>query len=73
TKAVFYVFVFDSIHDSATMHNFSTEVSRPYHTKPHWSVVKKKKWVRPIFSLGAHPFPRHITCLNSLGAYSSSV
>ena len=34
---------------------------------------KKKKWVRPIFSLGAHPFPRHITCLNSLGAYSSSV
>ena len=25
------------------------------------------------FSLGAHPFPRHITCLNSLGAYSSSV
>ena len=26
-KAVFYVFVFDSIHDSATMHNLSPEIS----------------------------------------------
>ena len=24
-KAVFYVFVFDSIHDSATMHNLSSQ------------------------------------------------
>ena len=52
SKAVFYVFVFDSTHDSATMHNFSTEVSHPYHTKPLWPVVKKKKWVRPIFHWG---------------------
>ena len=72
-KAVFYVFVFDSIHDSATMHNFSTEVSHPYHTKPIWAVVKKKEMGAAHFSVGAHPFPRHITCLNSLGAYSSSV
>ena len=26
SKAVFYVFVFDSIHDSATMHNLSLEI-----------------------------------------------
>ena len=26
SKAVFYVFVFDSIHDSATMHNLSPEI-----------------------------------------------
>ena len=25
-KAVFYVFVFDSIHDSATMHNLSPHI-----------------------------------------------
>ena len=52
SKAVFYVFVLDSIHDSATMHNFSTEVSRPYHTKPHWSVVKKRNGCGPFFTGG---------------------
>ena len=45
TKAVFYVFVFDSIHDSATMHNFSTEESHSYHTKQIWGGRQKKKWV----------------------------
>ena len=73
SKAVFYVFVFDSIHDSATMYNFSTEVSHSYHTKPLWDGRQKKEMGAAHFSLGAHPFPRHITCLNSLGAYSSSV
>ena len=43
TKAVFYVFVFDSIHDSATMHNFSTEVSHSYHTKPLLGGLQKKR------------------------------
>ena len=52
---------------------FSTEVSRPYHTKPLWGGRQKKEMGAAHFSLGAHPFPRHITCLNSLGAYSSSV
>ena len=73
SKAVFYVFVFDSIHDSAIMHNFSTEVSHSYHTKPLWGGLQKKDMGVAQFSLGAHPYPRHITCLNSLGAYSSSV
>ena len=73
TKAVFYVFVFGSIHDSATMHNFSTEVSRPHYTKSLLGGRQKKEMGAAHFSLGAHPFPRHITCLNSLGAYSSSV
>ena len=77
SKAVFYVFVFDSIHDSATMQNQSPGIF-------HWSVAslpyktalagrQKKEMGVAQFSLGAHPFPRHITCLNSLGAYSSSV
>ena len=52
SKAVFYVFVFDSIHDSATMHNFSTEVSHPYHTKPLWPVVKKRNGCGPFFTGG---------------------
>ena len=73
SKAVFYVFVFDSTHDSATMHNFSTEVSHPYHTKSLLDSRQKKDMGVAQCSLGAHPYPRHITCLNSLGAYSSSV
>ena len=52
SKAVFYVFVFGSIHDSATMHNFSTEVSHSYHTKPLWPVVKKRNGCGPIFTGG---------------------
>ena len=52
-KAVFLCFCFfDSIHDSATMHNFSTEVSHPYHTKPLWPVVKKRNGCGPFFTGG---------------------
>ena len=41
SKAVFYVFVFDSIHDSATMHNLSQEFS----TEP----VMGFKWIKWMF------------------------
>ena len=52
---------------------FPLEVSHSYHTKPLLDSRQKKEMGAVHFSLGAHPFPRHITCLNSLGAYSSSV
>ena len=35
SKAVFYVFVFDSIHNSATLHNLSPQIF-------HWSVFRAK-------------------------------
>ena len=55
TKAVFYVFVFDSIHDSATMHNFSTEVSHSYHTKQIWGGRQKKEMGAAHFFTGGTP------------------
>ena len=53
--------------------NFPLKCRVPTIQNRFWAVFKKKEMGAAHFSLGAHPFPRHITCLNSLGAYSSSV
>ena len=59
SKAVFYVFVFDSIHDSAIMHNFSTEVSRPYHAKSFGRLIQllpRNHFIVRVFSPKASGF-----------------
>ena len=61
SKAVFYVFVFDSIHNSATLHNLSPQIF-------HWSVFRAKGelknppawWCWRIFlsrERGSNPWP----------------
>ena len=50
-----FVFVFDSIHDSATMHNFPTEVSHSYHTKQIWGGRQKKEMGAAHFFTGGTP------------------
>ena len=72
SKAVFYEFVLIPFTIRQQCITFPLKYRIPTIQNRFGRSSKKEMGVAQ-FSLGAHPFPRHITCLNSLGAYSSSV